>query len=236
MKNIIPATLVMLLFFYSCSEKNKKTDNQKIISNKNSENILPDDIINIPSLPPIGKWMYTADYKYAEWLNEKLNGKILREPVNIIIVDSVSKSDEEAKNNLINNFKTAGFEIRAGHSGGYRGYIENKFYSQLPDKSEHAFSDAPFEENNCHGRIFGPCAINNVYYFTGAFSKEKVVVGIPIHRYDSFIFARNKIAENLNLKTKYKITGSVEMMNRIETDSVTTGDHDSKSILLSFSK
>jgi hypothetical protein len=238
MNQIIRVFLFFLLgiFFFSCSEKNKKTDYTKNRVSQNNENILPEDISKIPSLPPLGKWMYTSDYTYANWLNEKIRGKTLREPINIIIIDSLSKSVDEAKNILISNFETAGFKIRPGHSGGYTGYIENKFYTQLPDKPEHSFSDEPFELNNCHGRIFGPCIVNGIYYFTGAFSKEKVVAGIPIHHYFSFCEARNKLAENLNLKTKYKMISNVDMFNGIETDSLTTGDHDSRAILLSLIK
>jgi hypothetical protein len=217
-------------------EKNKKENADDNSKNIKVENILSEDIVKTDFLPSLGKWMYTSEYKYADWLGAKFKGKILREPINIIIVDSISKSMDEAKNNLIKNFDTAGFKVRKGHSGGYLGYIENKFYTQLPEQPGHAFSDAPFEINNCHGRVFGPCVINGVYYFSCALSKEKVVINIPIHHYDSFNEARDKLAKNLDSKTRYKIIGNINMFNAIDSDSLTTGDHDSKGILISVAK
>jgi hypothetical protein len=226
----------IILLVSSCKEKNKKENADKNSENKKTESILPDDIVKSISLPLLGKWMYTSEHRYANWLGAKLGGKAFREPINIIIVDSVSKSIDEAKNNLIKNFDTAGFKVRTGHSSEYLGYIENKFYAQLPEQSGHAFSDAPFEINNSHGRIFGPCEINGVYYFTGALSREKVVVDIPIHHYASFNAARDKLAKNLDSKTHYKILSYINMNNAIESDSLTTGDHDSKGVLISVKK
>lgn len=242
-KTIIIAKLIrvflfsaLIFFASSCTIKVLIDDAEDISFGEIVKSILPEDIVNIENLPPLGKWMYTSECKYADWLGTKSSGKVFREPINIIIVDSVSASVEEAKDNLIKNFDEAGFEIRPGHSAGYLGYIENKFYSQLPGQSSYAFSDAPFIVNNCHGRIFGPCVINGVYYFSGSLSKEKIAFDVQFHHFDSFNVARNKLAENLNSKTKYKILSYVDMHNTIETDSLSTGDHDSKGILISVNK
>jgi hypothetical protein len=234
------ATLLIFVFMmalaFSCTKKN---ENVKVTLNSDSQNkeyISPEDIVKANSLPSISKWMYSSEKKKADWLGAKLNNKSFREPINIIIVDSISKSAGEAENNLVNNFDRAGFKMRVGHSNGYLGYIENNFYKQVPGKNGQTFSDAPFEISNCHGRIFGPCEINGVYYFSGALSKEKVVVSIPIHRYDSFNIARDKLANNLNSKTNYKTISYVEMLNSLSSDSLTTGDHDGKAILISVVK
>jgi len=231
--------LFLILSLTSCTEKNKS--NQQTQTNQSSDNnkidiVQPEDVVTPPNLPPIGKWMYTPEKKYSDWLGEKLNGKTLREPINIIIIDSISGSVEDAKNLLINNFKLAGFEIRSRHSGGYLGFIEKMLYPQLPDKPNHAFADKSFEENNNHGRIFGPCFINGVYYFTGAFSREKVVAEVPIHKFVSFNAARIQLSENLNANSNYKFAGKVDMKNRLETETITTGDCDGKAILLSATK
>jgi hypothetical protein len=231
--------LFLVLSITSCTEKNKsnqQTQTNQSPDNKKIDVVQPEDVVTPPNLPPLGKWMYTSEKKYSDWLGEKLNGKTLREPVNIVIVDSISKSADDAKNLLIKNFKLAGFEIRSGHSGGYLGFIEKMLYTQLPDKPDHAFADKPFEEDNNHGRIFGPCLINGVYYFTGAFSREKVVVNIPVHQFVSFNAARIQLSENLNTNSTYKLAGKVDMKNRLETESITTGDCDGKAILLSAAK
>jgi hypothetical protein len=38
-------------------------------------------------LPPIGKWMLTAQSVPSDWLGEIYHGKNLREPITVIIVD-----------------------------------------------------------------------------------------------------------------------------------------------------
>jgi len=226
----------ILVIASSCTKKNENVNETIKLENQNKEYITPEDIVKANSMPAIGKWMYKSDHNKAEWLGLKLNNKSFREPINIIIVDSISKSVEEAENNLIINFDKAGFKMRIGHSSGYLGYIGNNFYKQVHRNNSQTFSDAPFEINNCHGRIFGPCDINGVYYFSGALSKEKVVVNIPIHDYDSFNIARDKLANNLNTKTNYKTISYVEMLNSISSDSFTTGDHDGKATLISVVK
>lgn len=45
------------------------------------------DVVAPPGLPTIGKWMIAADGSVAHWLGELLDGKRLREPINIVIVD-----------------------------------------------------------------------------------------------------------------------------------------------------
>jgi hypothetical protein len=126
--------LFLVLSITSCTEKNKsnqQTQTNQSPDNKKIDVVQPEDVVTPPNLPPLGKWMYTSEKKYSDWLGEKLNGKTLREPVNIVIVDSISKSADDAKNLLIKNFKLAGFEIRSGHSGGYLGFIEKMLYTQL---------------------------------------------------------------------------------------------------------
>lgn len=57
----------------------------------------PDDVVQPTLLPDIGKWMLDPDLTPAHWIGEVYYGKTLREPINIIIVDQVANSPEEAK-------------------------------------------------------------------------------------------------------------------------------------------
>ena len=55
------------------------------------------DIVTPPGLPDIGKWMMTQQGVPSDWLGEVYEGKTLREPINVVILDESSASLEEAK-------------------------------------------------------------------------------------------------------------------------------------------
>jgi len=77
------------------------------------------DIAYPKGLPAIGKWMIAPDGSYAHWLGASYQGKKLREPINIILRDSFSKSAEEARVKLEKACAQSGYEKRRGHSGGH---------------------------------------------------------------------------------------------------------------------
>lgn len=82
--------------------------------------------------------------------------------------------------------------------------------------------------NNDHGRIFGPYLHEGAYLFVGAFSREKVTPLSKIkHEFVSFNQARDDFAGNMDKRTKYRISGYVNLSNVIVDDAkITTGDHD----------
>jgi len=192
------------------------------------------DLITPAGLPQLGKWMLKADNSPANWLNQKNRGKMLREPINIIIIDPAAESAAEAEKDLIESCRQAGYKIRWGHSSGYHGYIAGAAYAQLPKEKDKAFSDGPFEIDNNHGRIFGPCFYQGKYYFAGAFSREIIVLNKnPIHQYGSFNRARDDFAARMDEKTKFKIKAFVTLDNAvIDNPILTTGDHDGIAVLL----
>ncbi len=196
---------------------------------------IPSDYIVKPEdLPALGKWMFDHDQNPASWLGEKYQGKALREPINVVIVDKFADSDYKAKQKLVLNFARAGYRSREGHSGGYRGYIAGHLFGQLPAEDGRAFSNALYLLNNNHGRIFGPHFEKNKYYFIGAFSREIVAPLKKVkHQYGSFIRARDDFANKMDKKTVYKIIGYANMNNKIGNDpALTTGDHDGSAVIL----
>lgn len=198
----------------------------------------PDDVVQPTLLPNIGKWMLDPDLTPAHWIGEVYYGKTLREPINIIIVDQVANSPEEAKKRLIEACSAAGYPSREGHSSGYLGYIGGRLYAQLPEGQDHAFSNAPYFINNDHGRLFGPYSHQGAYLFIGALSREKVVPWAKIkHQFVSFNQARDDFAENISRKTEYQVSGYVNLSNVIVNDpKITTGDHDGIAVSLKAGK
>lgn len=198
----------------------------------------PSDLAYPRDLPPIGKWMIDQDGTIAHWLGELVDGKALREPVNIIVVDEISASAQESTNRLEAASSAAGFPIRSGHSSGYRALIGGRVFPQLPKDRDRAFSNEIAELTNDHGRLFGPYSFGDAYLFIGAFSREEVrVAQVPHHSFASFNQGRDDFARNLDRKTEFKISDFVRLDNAIIGDrQTTTGDHDGIAVLLRASR
>ena len=182
----------------------------------------------VQGLPAFGKWMFDHDYTPSKWSDEEINDKHIREPINIIIADSISQTENEAEQNLMNALEQAGYENRWGHSSGYKGLIDNIYCKQFPGDDFRAISNGSFAFDNNHGRIFGPYHKNGVYYFTAAMSRESGYY----HEYISFVQARDDFALSLNTHSNYKHTKKIWLHNFLNTDSETTGDHDGYAIFI----
>ncbi len=200
---------------------------------KPDEAYLSKDISSIPSIA-IGKWMIAPDKLPARWLGSKYFGKSLREPINVIIVDERTSDLAEALNNLYAACKSAGFEARKGHSGGYSAFIAGSLYPQLPSEKDHAFSNEPYELNNNHGRVFGPYLSSGKAVFTAAFSREEIDPLDKIkHGYNSFNRARDSFAAAMDRHTCFKIKKFINLRNVFIADpNITTGDHDGIAVML----
>lgn len=196
------------------------------------------DTVAPSGFPPISKWLLGPDMLPAHWLGEKYYGKQLREPVNVIAIDGLATSAEDAIQRLVTSCKKAGYDKRQGHTGGYRASLGDHLFVQLPSEKDHAFSDAPFELNNNHGRFFGPLLWKGNYYFIGAFSREKVEPLSKIkHQYLSFNQARDHFADRMDKSTFFRMTGFVDLHNTfVNHPDMTTGDHDGIAVILSASK
>ncbi|WP_445501502.1 hypothetical protein [Microvirga sp. G4-2] len=192
------------------------------------------EIAEPQGLPAIGKWMLTAQGVPSDWLGETYLGKILREPINIIIIDEAAVSPKDAIARLLAAAAQAGYPVRLGHSAGYQAMISRQLYAQLPKGWDDAFSNEVFELSNDHGRVFGPHPLGQSYLFTGAFSRERVdLLRWPGHRYASFNQARDDFAQRLDRDTVYKTAGTVQLDNDLPDDpKLTTGDHDGRAIVL----
>lgn len=191
------------------------------------------EVADPPGLPGIGKWMIAPDGSIAHWLGQFFNGKRLREPINMILIDAAAASADHARERLLAATAAAGYPVRFGHSAGYRGAIGGELYAQLPQGRDDAFSNRLFEESNNHGRVFGPHRFGETYVFVGAFSRESVdLLKWPGHRYASFNQARDDFARNLDARSVFRSAGMVSLGNAVDSDQITTGDHDGQAAVL----
>jgi hypothetical protein len=192
------------------------------------------DLARAPGLPPIGAWMMASDGGIASWLGAPLRGRGLLEPINVIVVDGISASAEEALARLEAAAADQEFELRDGHSSGYSARIGDELFEQIPKGRGKAISDGPFEFANNHGRIFGPAAEGGAWVFTAAFSRESTDLATKVkHRYVSFNQARDAFAWALDRGGAYRVASFVALGNVIiGSDSICTGDHDGLAVLL----
>ena len=92
----------------------------------------PTNQVSLPGMPTLGKWMIAPQGTIAHWLGYKYQGKKLQEPINVILIDEIAKSPEEAKARLLSSCAGAGYDNMLGHSTGYAGFIGTKLYGQFP--------------------------------------------------------------------------------------------------------
>ena len=189
--------------------------------------------ISVSGVGAVGRWMVTKDLVPATWLGEKVGGRTLREAVNVLLIDRVARSPQEAATRLLGAMTAAGYGPKGGHSTGYFGEVSGQLYPMLPSGKGEAFSDRPFWLPNNHGRMFGPVPVEGGYAWTGAFSREGVrLLPRPGHPYRSFQVAREDLADRLSTEGMFRRAGYVDMDSRLDTPAETTGDHDGRAVLL----
>lgn len=184
----------------------------------------------------IGKWMLDSRGDIADYGGLPYEGRTVLEPVNVVIVDSTSRSALEATWRLNAAMRRAGFPPRLIHSTGFRGLIDSQLYRQQPRGLLVGYSDAFFLLPNNHGRIFGPDPVetSSGYVWSGAFSTEEFVFyqGLPRHAYVSANEARDALAAKLVTSGRATLGAPVSLQNSYNTDTVTTGDHDGYAAVL----
>jgi hypothetical protein len=172
----------------------------------------------------VGKWMLQANLQPAEWIGRKINGRGLREPVNVLVF---MPKDPAPEDSLCRRFARAGYRSRWGHSGGYKAVLGDQTYTQFPSREKHCISDRFWLFENNHGRCFGPHEHEGAHVFTAAFSRESAWR----HNYVSFQRARDDFAARLAERTELELLGFVDMQSRLDADPF-TGDHDGRAALL----
>ena len=189
---------------------------------------------HLPEGLQIGRWLLTGREVPANWLGQKFQGKMMREPINVILVDEVAATPDAAVQYLLESCEAIGYLSRPGHSSDYRGQIGNVIYSQLPRQQNHAFSNAMYILPNDHGRIFGPHFFAGYYYFSGALSREAINLFAEVrHVYASFEMAKQDFAARMQASGRYFVVGAIAMENVfLPSESMTTGDHDGTAVLL----
>lgn len=185
------------------------------------------------SYGPIGKWMIDPDGQPARWLGYQIDDHALREPINLVLLDPLARTPQEAAARLSAAMSAAGYQARSGHSTGYQGLIGTRLYGQQPGGSGQAFSDGAWWRSNNHGRVFGPAVVEGGYLWTGAFSREDFeVISALHHPYASFRVARDDVSARLTAAGTFKRLSTLSLDNALNTPTLTTDDHDGQALVL----
>ena len=199
----------------------------------------PQDTASPPGLPALGKWMIDKNGAVAHWLGvpDPHNGLAMDEPINVILrIDA--GSPQEAQQKLLAAAAAAGFTLRNHHSSGYSAMIDHRSAPQFPDMDGYAFSDGTYLLPNNHGRVFGPVLWEGRYYFTAALSRETInperIIdhSVVYHLYSSFVRARDRFSSRMVDAKRARISGYVDLDNRMSSGPQSTGDHDGKAVVL----
>lgn len=188
----------------------------------------------VPGIGTIGKWMVSRSGGIANWGGELLDGKGIREMINVIFVDAEAADAADAATRVMRAMEAAKFPLRSGHSSGYHAYIDGAEYDQRPGKVQHAFSDRPFIESNTHGRIFGAAHSPAGWVSVAALSSEIFHYGVPpTHEYGSFALARDALVAALDTHSQFKRAEAVALGNAATADDdFATGDHDGIAVVV----
>jgi hypothetical protein len=194
----------------------------------------PGDVVQTP-YGDIGKWLLQSNGQISDFGGEKLNGKTLLEPINVIIVDPTSTTPAQASEKLNAELSLAGFPAQPVHTTGFQGTIDGASFSQQPTGILEAYSDNSFLLPDDHARAFGPAPAEDGtgYVWTLAVSREQLGLdGLePTHTYISFDEARDALATQL-INSGATLVGVVPLDNAYNSTTETTGDNDGYAIVI----
>jgi hypothetical protein len=175
----------------------------------------------------LGQWMINSKNQIADWVGIPQGGKTVLEGINVIVVDTASRTPAQSSANINVWMTRAGFGPSAVSSTGYQGIIGATQFSQQPTKPSAAFRDAYFLFANSHGRFFGPSPNPNGpgFIWTASLSEENLDLQNFSHGYESFDSARTKLLNNM-VAIGAQNLGQVFMDNVYNVGDYTTGDAD----------
>lgn len=194
----------------------------------------PTDTVTTP-YGDIGKWLLQPNGQIATYGNQRLDGRTLLEPVNVVIVDPNATSAADATRRLNAALTAAGFPALPVHTAGFGGVIDGITYGQQPIGTIDAFSNNFFLLPDDHARAFGPDPVETAagYVWTIAVSREQLGFNglLLTHVYVSYNAARNELAQGL-VESGATLVGAVPLSNAYDTATYTTGDNDGYALVL----
>jgi hypothetical protein len=192
------------------------------------------DVVQTP-YGNVGTWLLEPNGQISDFGGERIDGKSLLEPINVIIVDPTSTTAAEATAKFNARMSQAGFPALPIHTGGFQGTIDGQTYGQQPAGFD-AYSNNFFLLPDDHARAFGPDPLQTPegFVWTVAVSREQIGLlngMLPSHVYTSYNAARDELASQL-VADGATLVGIVPLSNSVDSATQTTGDHDGYAIVI----
>jgi len=203
--------LILISFpFLQCSK-------HEIAGNNNNDPENPYGVVIEDTFEHIAHPFYQSSCKIGLWMLKE--GHIanwkgvydfeLYEAINVLWIDYIATSHEEAKLHIKLFLENSGFSTRGFSSSGYHTFIDDKEVVQYPLDDPWSDHKNPFVENN-HGRVFISGNINTgnhqqVYYSSGSFSRETSM--------DHYFISFNQSRDKLTLSANWVEEGKVVLKN-----------------------
>ncbi|MGM9322894.1 hypothetical protein [Deinococcus aquaticus] len=208
----------------------------------------PGDVFrDVPDVGDLGLWLLTgspgAPLKRAVWNGEPYQGRTLREPINLILIDRFARTPEQATARMNAALAAAGFTPTGGFGsgpGGYHALLNGELRAQHPATPGQAYSDGPPGAYNHHGVTFGPYRVGGSFVFTGAFNGADhrpdqtgaTPAGAGTQVFNNYMVARESLAAALDRSSVFHKKGYFDLQAIIDTPTETTADSDGCAVVL----
>ncbi|WP_339095218.1 hypothetical protein WDJ50_11495 [Deinococcus sp. VB142] len=170
----------------------------------------------------MGVWVLRQDRTRADVDGLKVQGRSLREPVNVVMVDLFAKSPQEALLRVTSALDRVGLNPADGYTHGYQAYLNGDFAPEVPAGQTFARGLGTAREERL--RLFGPWKYGEGYVFLAGIAAQNVTG--QGRSFSDFMVTREDLAEQLNTRTPFRKKGYVDLLSKVDTPRETTADHD----------
>lgn len=174
-----------------------------------------------------GVWVL-RDRTRADVDGLKVEGRALREPINVVLIDLFAKTPQDALLRATAALDAAGLKPSDRYPHGYQAYLNGTFQPQVP--AGQAFAKGVGSAREERLRLFGPWKTGDGYVFLAGIAAQNVTG--QGRTFSDFMVTREATADALNNRTPFRKKGYVDLLSKVDTARETTADHDGCAVVL----
>lgn len=158
----------------------------------------------------------------------RVQGRALREPVNVVLIDLFAKTPQDALLRATAALDAVGLKPSDRYTHGYQAYLNGTFQPEVP--AGQAFARGVGSAREERLRLFGPWKSGDGYVFLAGIAAQNVTR--QGRTFSDFMVTREATADALNSRTVFKKKGYVDLLSKVDTPRETTADHDGCAVIL----
>ena len=158
----------------------------------------------------------------------KVEGRSLREPVNVVLIDLFAKTPQDALLRATAALDAVGLKPSDRYTHGYQAYLSGTFQPEVPAGQVFARGIGSAREERL--RLFGPWKSGDGYVFLAGIAAQNVTG--QGRTFSDFMVTREATADALSSRTAFKKKGYVDLLSKVDTARETTADHDGCAVVL----